>query len=77
MATVTNEQIVQRTGSAVVAIAAHGGDLAAAEVMWASTTSGNTVTTTDTIDSTQGKEQHDINLVLARLEQAADFDPDA
>lgn len=67
MATVPNEQIVQRSHHAQVAItptAEKGVEANTGEVFWASTTLGNTVTT----DKAVAGNQADIDVVIARVD---------
>ena len=64
MATVPDEQTVQRSHHAQVAVAADDSTDAEAELYWQSTTEGNTVTT----DKAVAADQEDIDTVIARVE---------
>ena len=69
MATIPNNFIIQREATAVVTVQSGPDDEAAAEIMWSSTTDGNTVTTPDTVSS--NPDQSDLLKVSARLDAAA------
>lgn len=70
MATVPQEQTVQRAHYTGVAIAAHGGDTAGGELFWAAKTEGLTVTT----DKSVVANQADIATVITRVEALPDID---
>ena len=69
MATVSQEQVIQRNNKAVVAISKHGGIKGPAETFWASSTNGRTVTT----DKSVAANQEDIQTVIDRLNGTADL----